>query len=91
MKVRQVAELAKLRLTPEEEAAMDSELAAILRFVEQMQPAETAENTLSQGEGLLRADIVRPSMERETLLALAPSSEGEYLSVPRTLAEEGEP
>lgn len=90
MDIRHVAEMARLQLSHAEEVRMKSELQSILCFVEQMDAADAHEPSGICWEGVLRKDEVRPSMARETLLALAPSATAEYLTVPQTLPGEGE-
>jgi len=88
MAVRQVAELAKLALTPEEEAAMSEELGTILSFAQQLQQVDTRGVPMTAHviptQNVLREDQVMPSMERETLLRSAPTRTEEYMSVPKT-------
>ncbi|MBE5803721.1 MAG: Asp-tRNA(Asn)/Glu-tRNA(Gln) amidotransferase subunit GatC [Clostridiales bacterium] len=90
MKIRQVAELAKLKLEPAQEERMEAELGRILQFVQQMQPSGATPPAEMPCGNVLRADEVLPSMDRETLLSLSPARTKEYMAVPRTLAEEGE-
>lgn len=85
MDVRQIADLAKLALTREEEERMQAELETILGFVQQMQGCEAAHAGVGQTQNALRADVVRPSMARAVLLEMAPSAAEEYLSVPKTI------
>jgi len=83
-----VAELAKLALTPEEEAAMSEELGTILSFAQQLQQVDTRGVPMTAHviptQNVLREDQVMPSMERETLLRSAPTRTEEYMSVPKT-------
>jgi len=88
MAVRQAAELAKLALSPEEEAAMSAELEAILAFAQELQQADTQGVPMTAHvvptENVLREDAVIPSFDRETLLRSAPTRTEEYMSVPKT-------
>ena len=88
MSVRQVAELAKLALSPEEEAAMGAEMEAILAFARALQQADTEGVPMTAhvapAENVLREDAVVPSFDRETLLHSAPTRTAEYISVPPT-------
>lgn len=84
MKVRQVAELAKLALSPDEERRMEGELESILCFVRQMQGVNDPAASAQEQANVLRQDAVHPSMDRDVLLAAAPSRVDGYISVPKT-------
>ncbi len=88
MAVKTVAALAKLSLTAEEESKMGEELNNILAFAEALQEVDTTDVPQTAHvipmENVFRSDIpVRP-MDRETLLANAPTSTGESVTVPQT-------
>jgi aspartyl-tRNA(Asn)/glutamyl-tRNA(Gln) amidotransferase subunit C len=87
--VERIAKLARIGLSPEEVAKMSVELGQILQFVEQLQSVdiEGVEPT-DQVNGLVdvwREDEVRPSMDRERLLANAPAARDGYIVVKRVL------
>ncbi len=85
-----VAKLARLALTPEETERFGSQLSALLEHVAALSElavedvAATAQVVPSQN--VARDDIVRPSLERETVLEAAPEREGAYFRVPRILS-----
>ena len=95
--VRRVAELANLELTPEEEPRMQRDLSAILGHIAQLNELDT-ENippmaqvgeilggiALENGE-TLRADVVRPSVDRAAVMASAPESDGRFFKVPKVI------
>jgi aspartyl-tRNA(Asn)/glutamyl-tRNA(Gln) amidotransferase subunit C len=95
--VRRVAELANLELTPEEEPRMQRDLSAILGHIAQLNELDT-ENippmaqvgeilggiVLENGE-TLRADVVRPSVDRAAVMASAPESDGRFFKVPKVI------
>jgi aspartyl-tRNA(Asn)/glutamyl-tRNA(Gln) amidotransferase subunit C len=95
--VRRVAELANLELTVEEEPRMQRDLNAILQHVAQLSELDTAAvepmaqvgdllGTLSGEAGeSLRADAVRPSIDRRTVMAVAPESDGRFFKVPKVI------
>jgi len=95
--VRRVAELANLELTAEEEPRMQRDLNAILGHVAQLNELDTAGvPAMAQvGEMLgaeieatgaaLRADVVRPSLEREAVMAEAPETDGRFFKVPKVI------
>ena len=95
--VRHVAELANLRLTAEEEPAIERDLNAILAHIAQMNELDTAGiPAMAQvGEMLalapddagqdLRQDAVRPSIYRAAVMADAPETDGRFFKVPKVL------
>lgn len=88
MTIRQVAELAKLALTPEEESRMEAELQAMLQFAQELHGVDTAGVPMTahvvHQQNVLRSDEVQPSLDREILLAAAPSRTEACISVPKT-------
>jgi aspartyl-tRNA(Asn)/glutamyl-tRNA(Gln) amidotransferase subunit C len=95
--VRRVAELANLELTAEEEPRMQRDLDAILVHIAQLNELDTARiPAMAQvGEMLvgvvddvgtsLRVDVVRPSLDRATVMAAAPESDGRFFKVPKVI------
>jgi len=95
--VRRVAELANLELTAEEEPRMQRDLNAILAHIAQLNELDTnGIPTMAQvGEMLgdvadtmgtsLRADAVRPSLDRAAVMAEAPESDGRFFKVPKVI------
>ena len=95
--VRRVAELANLELTAEEEPRMQRDLSAILGHIAQLNELDTAGvSAMAQvGEmlggdvdsvgGTLRADLVRPSLDRAAVMASAPETDGRFFKVPKVI------
>ena len=98
--VRRVAELAHLELGSEEEARMQRDLSAILEHVNQLNELDTSAvaplaqiaELFAESSGLpsdlsldLRADLPRPSLSHETVLASAPAGDGVYFKVPKVI------
>ena len=98
--VRRVAELGHLELTAEEEPRMRRDLNAILDYVAQLGELDTAavepmaqvsEVLASTAEvapeklSVLREDAVRPSLDRERVMAEAPESDGTFFRVPKVI------
>jgi aspartyl-tRNA(Asn)/glutamyl-tRNA(Gln) amidotransferase subunit C len=95
--VRRVAELANLELTAEEEPRMRRDLNAILGHIAQLNELDTAgvPATAQVGEmlggavdnvgGSLRADVVRPSLDRAAVMASAPETDGRFFKVPKVI------
>jgi aspartyl-tRNA(Asn)/glutamyl-tRNA(Gln) amidotransferase subunit C len=95
--VRRVAELANLELTAEEEPRMQRDLNAILEHVATLSELDTANvepmaqvgdllGTLSGEAGeSLRADTLRPSLDRRAVMASAPETDGRFFKVPKVI------
>ena len=88
MAVKQVAELAKLSLSPEEEERMSGELNAVLSFAETLSQLDTTDVPMTAHvvpvENVFREDVPVQSLDREALLACAPTRTEEYVTVPKT-------
>jgi len=89
--VRRIANLARLKLTAEEEELFRGQLSAVLEYVEQLAQLDVSEvepmtHALAAGEAPpLRDDAVRPSLPPDEALAAAPAREGTCFKVPRIL------
>ena len=95
--VRRVAELANLELTPEEEPRMQRDLNSILGHIAQLNELDTSGipamaqvgemlGRVEDGTGTsLRADLVRPSLDRAAVMAEAPESDGRFFKVPKVI------
>jgi aspartyl-tRNA(Asn)/glutamyl-tRNA(Gln) amidotransferase subunit C len=95
--VRRVAELANLELTAEEEPRMQRDLNAVLGYIAQLNEVDTTgvEPMAQVGDVLgastdfigaaLRADAVRPSIDRKAVMAAAPESDGRFFKVPKVI------
>ncbi len=95
--VLRVAELANLDLTAEEVPRMQRDLNAILGHIAQLNELDTAGvPAMAQvGEMLgaepeltganLRADEVRPSLDRKAVMAAAPETDGRFFKVPKVI------
>lgn len=92
--VTRVAELANLELTADETPRMQRDLNAILDYVDQLNELDTTGvEPLAQvselGEGVdapaLRADEVRPSLDRAAVMHQAPETNGEFFKVPKVI------
>ena len=92
--VERVAELAHLELTPDETRGMLQDLNAILDHVAQLNELDTSSVApLAQvselegagGEGSLRKDAVRPSLDRAAVMAEAPETDQVFFKVPKVI------
>ena len=88
MAVRQVADLAKLALSPEEEDRMGGELNSILQFAEALRQVDTTDVPMTAHviptENVLREDVPEPCFDRNLLLSNAPSRTETAVNVPKT-------
>jgi aspartyl-tRNA(Asn)/glutamyl-tRNA(Gln) amidotransferase subunit C len=97
--VQRVAELANLDLTVDEQPRMQRDLNAILGYIAQLNELDTAGippmaqvgEIAGVGAAIdetgvgLRADSVRPSLDRRAVMAAAPESDGRFFKVPRVI------
>jgi aspartyl-tRNA(Asn)/glutamyl-tRNA(Gln) amidotransferase subunit C len=92
--VARVAELAHLELTPEESGHMLHDLNAILDYIAELNELDTrgvvplaqvSELFSAAGDGELRADLLRPSLDRATVLTEAPETDGVFFKVPKVI------
>ncbi len=97
--VEHVAELANLQLTEAELPRMQRDLNAILGYIATLNELDTADivpmaqvgELLGSPEAAdrtgaeLRADAVRPSVERRAVMAEAPESDGRFFKVPKVI------
>ncbi len=87
--VRRIAKLARIRVEDSEVAVLQTELNAILGYVEQLNEVDvTGIEPLSGGAQMamrLREDIVTDGEIPELILANAPDRIGEFLAVPKVV------
>ena len=87
--ITHVANLARLRLSPEEVEAMARQLDDILTYVAKLNELDT-EGIIPTTHAIsivnaFREDEVKPSLERERALANGPRQNGESFVVPRVI------
>jgi aspartyl-tRNA(Asn)/glutamyl-tRNA(Gln) amidotransferase subunit C len=89
--VEHVARLARLALTDDELDALTSELGAILEHAAQVSALDTAGVPATAHPlplvNVFRADVARPGLDRDEVLAAAPEAEDGRFRVPRILGE----
>ena len=95
--VRHVAELANHQLTADEEGKIERDLNAILAYIAQLNELDTTGvPAMAQvGEMLalapnaegaeLRSDAVKPSVDRQAVMAAAPETDGRFFKVPKVI------
>ena len=89
--VAYVARLARLHLEFAETDRLTSQLEAILAYIRQLQQLSTDQveptsHVVPLGN-VLRADAVTPSLPAETVLALAPDRQRNFVRVPKIIHE----
>ena len=89
--VAHVADLARLTLSDEELDLFTDQLAAVLDHARDVEALDTAGVPPTAHplplRNVLRDDEVRPSLDRDEVLAQAPASEGGRFAVPPVLGE----
>jgi aspartyl-tRNA(Asn)/glutamyl-tRNA(Gln) amidotransferase subunit C len=89
--VERVAELAHLELKPEETPRMLGDLNAILDYVAELNELDTtgveplaqvSELKNAAGVGVLRDDMLSPSLDRATVMSQAPETDQAFFKVP---------
>ncbi|AIQ49367.1 glutamyl-tRNA amidotransferase [Paenibacillus sp. FSL R7-0273] len=87
--VQHVAKLARLQLSPEEEATFTEQMNAILQYAEKLNELDT-ENVkptthVLQVSNVMREDAVKESLSQEEALLNAPDDEDGHFKVPAVL------
>jgi aspartyl-tRNA(Asn)/glutamyl-tRNA(Gln) amidotransferase subunit C len=86
--VTYVADLARLRLSPEEIATFQKQLSDVLGYVDQLNEVDVSQVSLlgeSDLKNVLRADVLVPSLPVAEALANAPAQENNLIVVPRMI------
>jgi aspartyl-tRNA(Asn)/glutamyl-tRNA(Gln) amidotransferase subunit C len=90
--VERVAELAHLELTPQETESMLHDLNAILGYVAELNELNTIGvmalaqvSELTNTTSALRADQLRPSLDRAVVMPEAPESDAVFFKVPKVI------
>jgi len=87
--VSHVANLARLRLSPEEVETMARQLHDILTYVAKLNELDTGGITPTTHAisivNAFREDEVKPSLDREKTLVNGPQQDGEFFVVPRVI------
>ncbi|MGQ9692907.1 MAG: Asp-tRNA(Asn)/Glu-tRNA(Gln) amidotransferase subunit GatC [Thermaceae bacterium] len=79
--------LARLTLTPEEEALLLGDLKRILEFVDALPSLEEALEDTPLQEGRLRKDLPQTSLSQEEALSVAPKQWEGFFQVEKVLEE----
>ena len=85
--IKYVANLARIALTPEEEARLGSQLGDILGYVKKLEELDISDvEPMAHAvplDNVLRADEVQPSITKEEALANAPKKANGLFVVPK--------
>lgn len=87
--IKTVASLSRLRIREDEKDDVLFQLNKILTYVENLQAIDTTNieptTYALPMQNVFRADVVKPSLDRELALSTAPLQEDGYFKVPRVL------
>jgi aspartyl-tRNA(Asn)/glutamyl-tRNA(Gln) amidotransferase subunit C len=87
--VARIATLARIRLGPEQRAAMTQELSGILDWIAQLDEVETSAvepmRSVMPIPNRLRPDVVTDDNRAEEVLRNAPERSGDYFVVPKVV------
>lgn len=87
--IEKVAELARIRLTPDEKNKLQSDLGAILGYVEKLKSVDTSKvsetSHVMDLTNVFREDKVLPSDVSAAVLRAAPDRDGKFFRVPKTV------
>ena len=91
--VERVAELAHLKLTPEETTGMQRDLNAILDYIAELNELDTksvvplaqVSELADAGPSAPRRDVTVPSLARATVMHEAPETDGAFFKVPKVI------
>lgn len=87
--VEHVAKLARLELAEEEIATNTEQLNSILEYAAMLEEINTEDIVPTAHavplHNVLREDVIKPSLDREKVLANAPEAEDGFFKVPRIL------
>lgn len=89
--VQQIARLARLSFTDDEERALVHDLNMILAYMEELNGVDTAGVEplahVSELTNTFRDDTLRPGLSPEEVFRNAPQTSGEHFAVPRVIAD----
>lgn len=85
--IHYVANLARIELTPEEEAKLGSQLGGVLQYIEKLGELDVSKVEPTAHSfplvNVVRADEIRPSLPHEDAMKNAPSKGGGLFLVPK--------
>jgi len=91
--IRYLAKLARIALTDDEVKLYGEQLGNLLKHVDALGQLDTASVSATaqvvESRNVERDDVAGPTLDRETVLSMAPQRQGAFFRVPRIIAEEG--
>lgn len=91
--VHHVAELARLKITPEEASRFSEQLSDVLNYMRQLDELDTRDVSPTAHAlplcNVLRDDVPRPPLDTQQALANAPRSQDGFFRVPKVLDQGG--
>ena len=89
MDVKYVAELAKIKLTPEEAKKLQLQLDNILYFFKDLENLNTENieplSHVLDVKNVFREDVPRDSISKQDILNLAPQKDDDFIKVPKVV------
>jgi aspartyl-tRNA(Asn)/glutamyl-tRNA(Gln) amidotransferase subunit C len=84
--IQKLADLARITITKEEEAAFASDLESIVAFVDQIKASNVSHvSNINDNENVFREDTVAPLSSAYDLVQVAPSHQDGFVKVPKVI------
>jgi aspartyl-tRNA(Asn)/glutamyl-tRNA(Gln) amidotransferase subunit C len=88
-----LAVLSRIKLTEEDKKSLLKEFDSILKYIDQLKQVKVsmdAEGRVGAVKNVTRPDLAVPTSaaDRERLLAAAPDREGDFIAVPKIIAQD---
>jgi len=87
--VEYVANLARIKITPQQESSLEEQLSKIIGYIDKLKELDVAGVQPSRGvhitRDVFREDKVIPSDCQEEILRNSPSREGNYFKIPKVI------
>lgn len=92
-RAKELSRLARIKLSPEEEASLEKNIEQILTYMDQIEEVDTqgvppCTTVLPTLKNVLAEDEIGQTLDRETFLANAPDQVGGMIKVPPVMQEE---
>ena len=87
--VEYVANLARIKITPQQESSLQEQLSKIISYIDKLKELDVSGLKPARGSHIIRnvfrEDKVIPSDCREEILKNSPSREGDYFKIPKVI------
>jgi len=87
--VEYVANLARIKITPQQESSLEEQLSKIIGYIDKLKELDVTGVKPSRGahitRDVFREDKAIPSQAREEILKNSPSREGDYFKIPKVI------